>query len=182
VQPQIIPGSNRKPGDNFPRLRCIARIGYWKSIEIANHHPELFSLLNPPLQERVFSPHLNKLPQKFIVAEDIQIAVQVNDTASKTGRSGISHPEVRYKKPQTVESNWSAQSTVKCMIARAKLQGSWSSQDITDRKTNELQLCVTLRIFLMPPNRFHLHSESLKNVYEAVKTPIPAKTSILKVI
>ncbi len=134
----------------------IARIGYfeidWKSQAIT-FTDELFSLLNTsPEREGGYHFPLEQTLQKFVVTEDIEVAVKaVNDAIeSKTGRSDISS-EVRYKTTDGrviwVSSIYKVENNEKGEAVKV----AGSSQDITDRKTNSHKY----QMQRLPPQQFN---------------------------
>jgi PAS domain S-box-containing protein len=157
----------------------IARIGYfeieWKSQTITLTD-ELLSLLNTSSEkEGGYQLPLDETMEKFIVAEDIPIFRQTLDEAftSKEEERDIS-TEIRYK---TADGRiiW-VSSTYK--VERNKqgepVKVAGSSQDITERKTNELIQSAITRI-----SEGALTSKSMedliKSVHEAIGTILPAK-------
>ena len=157
----------------------IARIGYfeinWKSQTII-FTDELFSLLNTsPEREGGHQFPLDQTLQKFIVAEDIQVAVKaVNDAIeSKTGRSDISS-EVRYKTTDGRVIWVSSIYKVEYDNNGQAIKVAGSSQDITDRKTNELTQAAITHISDAALTASTIQ-DLLKNVHQAVSTLLPAK-------
>jgi signal transduction histidine kinase/DNA-binding response OmpR family regulator/PAS domain-containing protein len=157
----------------------IARIGYfeinWKSQTII-FTDELFSLLNTsPEREGGHQFPLDQTLQKFIVAEDIQVAVKaVNDAIeSKTGRSDISS-EVRYKTTDGRVIWVSSIYKVEYDNNGQAIKVAGSSQDITDRKTNELTQAAITHISDAALTASTIQ-DLLKNVHQAVGTLLPAK-------
>ena len=157
----------------------IARIGYfeinWKSQTII-FTDELFSLLNTsPEREGGHQFPLDQTLQKFIVAEDIQVAVKaVNDAIeSKTGRSDISS-EVRYKTTDGRVIWVSSIYKVEYDNDGQAVKVAGSSQDITDRKTNELTQAAITHISDAALTASTIQ-DLLKNVHQAVSTLLPAK-------
>lgn len=157
----------------------IARIGYfeidWKSQTII-FTDELFDLLNTsPEREGGHQFPLEQTLQKFIVEEDVQVAVKaVNDAIeSKTGRSDISS-EVRYKTADGRVIWVSSIYKVEYDNNGQAIKVAGSSQDITDRKTNELTQAAITHISDAALTASTIQ-DLLKNVHEAVGTLIPAK-------
>jgi len=156
----------------------IARIGYFefdrkaRTITVTD---ELLALLNTTAErEGGYTLPLDQTVQKFIVAEDHAVSRQALDDAynSKEGDRDVS-TEIRYK---TTDGRiiW-VSSTYK--VERDKqgkpLKVAGSSQDITDRKTNELTQAAITKISdaaLVASNE----EELFKTVHEAVNTLIPA--------
>jgi len=157
----------------------IARIGYfeidWRSQTIA-FTDELFSLLNTSSErEGGYQFPLAETLQKFVVAEDIQVATQaVNDAIeSKIGRSDISS-EVRYK---TADGRIIWVSSIYKVEHDAKGQAvkvAGSSQDITDRKTNELTQAAITQISDAALTASTIQ-ELMQTVHAAAGTLLPAK-------
>jgi PAS domain S-box-containing protein len=157
----------------------IARIGYfeidWPSQTIV-FTDELFSLLNTsPEREGGHQFPLEQTLQKFIVAEDVQIAVRaVNDAIdSKTGRSDISS-EVRYKTADGRVIWVSSIYKVERDETGQPIKVAGSSQDITDRKVNELTQAAITQISDAALTA-STPEELIKSVHEAIGILIPAK-------
>jgi PAS domain S-box-containing protein len=157
----------------------IARIGYfeidWHSQTIT-FTDELFSLLNTsPEQEGGYHFPLEQTLQKFVVTEDIPVAVRaVNDAIeSKTGGSEVSS-EVRYKTSDGrviwVSSIYKVEYDNKGQAVKV----AGSSQDITERKTNELTQAAITQISDAALTASTIQ-DLIRTVHEAVGTLVPAK-------
>ncbi|MEP6895927.1 MAG: GAF domain-containing protein, partial [Chloroflexota bacterium] len=157
----------------------IARIGYfeidWHS-QTVTFTNELFSLLGTsPEREGGHQFPMEQTLQKFIVAEDIPVAIKaVNDAIeSGTGRSNITS-EVRYKTTDGrviwVSSIYKVEYDHKGRATKV----AGSSQDITDRKTNELTQAAITQISDAALTAATIQ-DLIKNVHEAVGVLVPAK-------
>jgi len=157
----------------------IARIGYfeieWHS-QIVTFTNELFSLLGTsPEREGGRQFPIEQTMQKFIVAEDIPVVIKaINDAIdSGTGRSNITS-EVRYKTADGriiwVSSIYKVEYDLKGQATKV----AGSSQDITDRKTNELTQAAITQISDAALTVSTLH-DLIKAVHESIGTLVPAK-------
>ena len=127
----------------------IARIGYFefdRNAQTVTLTDELFGLLNTTAKkEGGYVLPLDQTMEKFIVAEDIPISRQALDYAfnSKEGERDIS-TEVRYKTADGRIIWVSSTYKVEHNSQGKPIKVVGSSQDITERKTNELiQSAVT---------------------------------------
>jgi len=158
----------------------IARIGHfeieWES-QMITVTDEWLSLLNTSVEkEGGYKFPTNQITQKFMVAEDISLTIQAANDAinSKTGVSNASS-ETRFK---TLDGRIIWGSTI-YKVERRNSDGSahiiaGSTQDITDRKINELTQAAITRI-----SESALTSRSMedliKSVHEAIEIILPAK-------
>jgi len=157
----------------------IARIGYFEIDWVANtitFTDELFSLLNTSVEKEdgYTFPLLDAL-QKFVVPEDIPIATQaVQDTiASDSNRSEVTS-EVRYKTTDGriiwVSSTYKVERDSHGNPTRI----AGSSQDITERKTNELTQAAITQISESALTA-RTAKELFDTVYHSIQTILPAK-------
>ena len=161
----------------------IARIGYFEvglqsqTIKITD---ELFSLLNTTAeQEGGYELPLEYTLNKFVVEEDIPTAIQdlQKAIASPDEKNNLTS-EVRFR---TADGREMWVSTIYRVIRDSKgnaFQVAGSSQDITDRKTNELiQAAIThISESALTSNTL---DELIKSVHEAVATLVPAQNFYL---
>jgi PAS domain S-box-containing protein len=157
----------------------IARIGYfeieWQS-QIITFTDELFSLLHTSAQkEGGFQFPLEEALRKFIVAQDIPLATRaVRDAIDGKSDHGALTSEVRYKTPDGsviwVSSTYKVERDAQGQPVRV----AGSSQDITERKTNELTQAAITQISESALIASTL-DELLGSVHEAVKVVLPAE-------
>jgi PAS domain S-box-containing protein len=157
----------------------IARIGYfeidWKS-RIVSFTDELFSLLSTSSElEGGYQFPLEQTLQKFVVAEDIPLAVRAVEAAiaDKSDSEALSS-EVRYR---TADGRIIWVSSIYKVERDAQgepVRLAGSSQDITERKTNELTQAAITQI-----SESALASNTLAallgSIHEAVKPLLPAR-------
>ena len=169
---------NDSQGQLSEALR-IARIGYfeidWVDQTIALTD-ELFSLLNTSAEkEGGYQQPLDQTLQKFVIESDIPIATKaVEDAIAATSNQSEVTSEVRYR---TTDGRiiW-VSSTYKVehdsMGNPIKVAGS--SQDITERKTNELTQAAITQI-----SESALTSQTIeelfRSVHNSIKPVLPAK-------
>jgi len=157
----------------------IARIGYFE-IDLQKQTiaftDELLSLLNTSAEkESGYEFPLDQTLEKFVVAEDIQIATKaVQDAIQDSNGRGDLTSEVRYRtldgRVIWVSSIYKVQRNA--MGQPVKVAGS--SQDITERKTNELTQAAITQI-----SESALTSKTidglLKSVHESIIALLPAE-------
>ncbi|MGE5643889.1 MAG: GAF domain-containing protein [Byssovorax cruenta] len=161
----------------------IARIGYFEidlqgqTIKITD---ELFSLLNTTAEgEGGYELPLQQTLNKFVVKDDIPLATQAlrEAIASVGGNENITS-EIRFR---TTDGKELWVSTIYRVIRDAKgnpAQVAGSSQDITDRKTNELTQAAISHISESALTS-HTIEELSKAVHDALNTLLPAKNFYL---
>jgi PAS domain S-box-containing protein len=157
----------------------IARIGYfeidWKS-QLITFTDELFSLLNTSAEKEGGSQFpLEQTLQKFVVAEDIPLATQAVQDAieGKSDRDDLTS-EVRYKTTDGRVIWVSSIYKVERDASRRPIRVAGSSQDITERKTNELIQAAITQISESALTSRTLE-ELLGSIHESVKPVLPAK-------
>ncbi len=157
----------------------IARIGYfeidWKS-QIVTLTNELLSLLNSSAEkEGGHQFPVEQTLQKFVAAEDIPVVVKAINEAveSKSDRSDVSS-EVRYKTADGRIIWVSSTYKVEYDSAGAPVKVAGSSQDITERKTNELVQGAITQISDAALTASTVEELS-KSIHEAVGVLIPAQ-------
>jgi len=157
----------------------IARIGYfeidWASQTI-RLTDELLSLLNTSsAKEGGHQFPLAQTLQKFILEEDIPVATgAVNEAIeSKSGRSDVTS-EVRYRTADGRVIWVSSIYQVERDANGTPIKVAGSSQDITERKTNELIQSAITQISDAALTAITI-TELSKTVHEAVATLMPAK-------
>ena len=157
----------------------IARIGYFEIdwvTQIVTMTDELFSLLNTSAdKEGGYQFPLVQAMRKFVVAEDISIATKAVEDAisAKTDQNEVTS-EARYKTTDgrtiwvssTYKAEWDANGKP------AKIIGS--SQDITDRKTNELTQAAITHISESALTA-KTTVELFKAVHDSIQPMLPAK-------
>ena len=156
----------------------IARIGYfeidWKS-QVITFTNELFSLLNTSAEkEGGFQFPLEQTLQKFVVAEDIPLAAQaVQDAIDGKSDTDDLTSEVRYKTTDGRVIWVSSIYKVERDTRGQPIRVAGSSQDITERKTNELTQAAITQI-----SESALTSRTLEDllgaIHESVKPLLPA--------
>ena len=157
----------------------IARIGYfeidWKS-QIATLTDELFSLLDTTAAE-TGGPQfpLNEVLERFVVADDIPLATRaVQDAIEGKNDQAAITSEVRYRTAKGriiwVSSVYKVERDAQGQPVR--LAGS--SQDITERKTNELTQVAITQISESAVTANTLE-ELLGSIHKAVKPLLPAQ-------
>ena len=156
----------------------IARIGYfqieWRS-QIITFTEELFSLLNTSAEkEGGFQFPLEQTLQKFVVAEDIPLATQaVQDAIERTSERSDLTSEVRYRTTDGriiwVSSIYKVERDAQDRPVRV----AGSSQDITERKTNELTQAAITQISERALTSRTLE-DLLGSIHEAVRPLLPA--------
>jgi len=156
----------------------IARIGYFefdrqaRTITVTD---ELLSLLNTTAeQEGGYVLPLDETIQKFIVAEDIPLSSQAVTDAynSKQGDKDVS-TEIRYRTADGRIIWVSSAYKVERDKQGNPIKVAGSSQDITDRKTNELTQAAITKISDAALTVSSLEG-LFKTVHEAVNTLVPA--------
>jgi PAS domain S-box-containing protein len=157
----------------------IARIGYFEidlQTQTITFTDELFSLLNTSAaKEGVYQFPLEAALQKFVVAEDIHIARQVVEKAinGENNQNDITS-EVRYKTSDGKIIWVSSIYRVERNAQGQAIKVAGSSQDITERKTNELIQRAITQI-----SESALTSKTIgdliKSIHEAIGILLPAK-------
>jgi len=157
----------------------IARIGYFefdREARTITATDELFALLNTTAEkEGGYQLPLDEMINKFIVAEDLPISRQALNDAfnTKEGERDIS-TEIRYKTADGriiwVSSTYKVERDQK----GKPIKVAASSQDITERKTNELTQAAITQISEAALTSTTVES-LLKTVHEVVNTLIPAR-------
>ena len=157
----------------------IARIGYFE-IDLKTNTirltDELFSLLGTSAQrEGGHQLPLENTIQKFILQEDIQVARQaVQDVIAMPPHRNDLTSEVRYK---TVDGRILWVSTVYRLerdLAGKPIRIAGSSQDITERKTNELTQTATTQISESALTSRNM-DELMTSIHQAISGLLPAK-------
>ena len=160
----------------------IARIGYFEvdlrsqTITITD---ELFSLLNTTAeQEGGYQLPLQQTLNKFVVEEDIPAATEALQQAIAAMHRNDLASEVRFR---TVDGRALWVSTIYRVERDSKgnaTKVAGSSQDITDRKTNELTQAAITHISESALTA-HTIEELIKAVHEAVGALLPARNFYL---
>lgn len=161
----------------------IARIGYFEvdlhgqTIKVTD---ELFSLLNTTAErEGGYLLPLEQSLKKFVVEEDIPIARQaIRNAIASTGKQGETSSEVRY---QTADGRiiWVSTTYKVELDSRSKpTRVAGSSQDITERKTNELTQTAITQISESALTSRTLEELS-KTVHAAISLLLPARNFYL---
>jgi len=157
----------------------IARIGYFEidlSTQTISFTDELFSLLNTSAEiEGGYQFPLNDVLQKFVIAEDIPVATRAVQDAidEKQSRSDITS-EVRYRTRDGKVIWVSSAYKVERDSAGAAVKVAGSSQDITERKTNELIQAAITQISDAALTASTIE-ELIETVHAAVGTLVPAR-------
>jgi PAS domain S-box-containing protein len=169
---------NESQGQLSEALR-IARIGYfeidWVTQEITLTD-ELLSLLNTSVEkERGYHFPLDQILQKFVVDDDISIATQaVEDAISAEAEQSEVTSEVRYKTYDGriiwVSSTYKVERDGKGNPVKV----AGSSQDITERKTNELTQAAITQISESALTAQTME-ELFKTTHDSIKTVLPSK-------
>ena len=157
----------------------IARIGYFEidlQKELITFTDEMLSLLNTSVEkEGGYQFPLDQVLEKFVVAEDIQIVTKaVEDAVEGVGNRGDLTSEVRYKTTDGRIIWVSSVYKVECDEKNQPVKVAGSSQDITERKTNELTQAAITHI-----SESALISKTIdelyKSVHDAVSSLMPAE-------
>jgi PAS domain S-box-containing protein len=165
--------------DQLSEALQIARIGYFEvnlPTQTITFTDELFSLLNTSSEhEGGHQFALNDALQKFVVAEDIPIATKTIQDAidAKDTKSDIAS-EVRYRTKDGRVIWISSAYKVERDVSGQAVKVAGSSQDITERKTNELIQAAVIQISdatLIAPTI----EELIKSIHHAVAALVPAK-------
>jgi len=169
---------NESQGQLSEALR-IARIGYFEinlETQAISFTAELLSLLNTSAErEGGYQFPLEQALQKFVLAEDIPVATKAVQDAieGQNTRSDLTS-EVRYK---TTDGRIIWVSSIYKVEYDSKgqpLKVAGSSQDITERKTNELTQAAITQI-----SESALTSKTIEDliqsVHESIKAIVPAK-------
>ena len=157
----------------------IARIGYFEVdvvTQVITITDELFAILNTTAEReggRQFQAR--DVLRKFVSPEDSTAAVKAYERAIKTGKSGDEVAiEARYRTGDGrliwVSTTYKAELDEKGRVYKV----AGSSQDITERKTNELIQSAITEISdatLTAPNI----NEFIKTTHKAIGTVVPAK-------
>jgi len=157
----------------------IARIGYFEidlPTQTITFTDELFSLLNTSAdKEGGYQFPLNDALQKFVIAEDIPVATKaVQDAIEAKQIKSETTSEVRYRTNDGRVIWVSSAYKVERDSTGQAVKVAGSSQDITERKTNELTQAAITQISdgaLIASTIEDL----IKTVHTAVGTLVPAK-------
>ncbi|MEO8357285.1 MAG: GAF domain-containing protein [Chloroflexota bacterium] len=161
----------------------IARIGYFEvdlqtqSITLTD---EFFALLNTTAQqEGGHQLPLQQTLEKFVVEEDLPTVTQSIQVALESlhGQNDVSI-EVRYKTPDGRVMWVSTTYRVESDSSGNPLKVTGSSQDITDRKTNELTQAAITHISESALTSRTIQ-ELMKSVHEAIGALVPANNFYL---
>jgi len=169
---------NDSQGQLSEALR-IARIGYFEIDLQANNitfTDELFSLLNTSEEkEGGYIFPLQQSLEKFVIAEDIPLATQAVDEAiqSEQNRSDVTS-EVRYKTTDGRVIWVSSTYKVERNNQGQPIKVAGSSQDITERKSNELTQGAITQIS-EGALTVKTVEELFKTVHESIQIIVPAK-------
>ncbi len=157
----------------------IARIGYfeidWPTQQITLTD-ELFTLLSTSVErEGGYQFALQQSLEKFVVAEDIPVAVKAVEESvnGRSESSGGPTSEVRYKTADGRVIWVSSTYKVERNADGAPLKLAGSSQDITDRKINELTQAAITQISESALTSKTLE-ELLSAVHGSIQTLVPA--------
>jgi PAS domain S-box-containing protein len=165
-----------KSQEQLSQALQIARIGYfeidWKS-QIITFTDELFTLLNTSSsKEGGYQFPLEQVLQKFIVAEDVPLATKAVENAIE-GKNELTS-EVRYRTTDGQIIWVSSLYRVEVDADGQPVRVAGSSQDITERKTNELIQAAITQISDAALTASTVRELS-KTIHEAVGTLMPAK-------
>jgi len=169
---------NDSQGQLSEALR-IARIGYFEIDLKANSitfTDELFSLLNTSAEkEGGYIFPLQQSLEKFVIPEDIPLATQAVEEAiqSEKNRSDVTS-EVRYKTTDGRVIWVSSTYKVERNNQGQSIKVAGSSQDITERKLNELTQGAITQISESALT-VKTTEELFKTVHESIRTIVPAK-------
>jgi PAS domain S-box-containing protein len=157
----------------------IARIGYFEIDQAADtitFTSELFALLNTSAEkEGGYSFPLQQALDRFVIPEDVPLAVKaVQDAIAADTERGESTSEVRYRTSDGRVIWVSSTYKVEHDNLGQPVRVAGSSQDITERKTNELTQAAITHI-----SESALASstaeELFKTVHDSIQTILPAK-------
>ena len=157
----------------------IARIGYFEidlQTQTITFTNELFSLLNTSAErEGGFHFPLEQAQQKFVLTEDISIATQAVQYAinEHTG-AGTRASEVRYRTSDGRVIWVSSIYKVERDAQGQPVKVAGSSQDITERKTNELIQAAITKISESALTSKTIN-DLIKSVHEAIGNLLPAR-------
>ncbi|HSM70195.1 MAG TPA: GAF domain-containing protein [Anaerolineales bacterium] len=169
---------NESQGQLSEALR-IARIGYfeidWVSQEITLTD-ELFSLLNTSAEkEGGYQLPLDQTLQKFVVEDDIPVAAQaVEDAISAEAERSEVTSEVRYKTHDGRIIWVSSTYKVERDNQGNPVKVAGSSQDITERKTNELTQAAITHISESALTAQTME-ELFQTTHDSIRTVLPSK-------
>ncbi len=157
----------------------IARIGYFEIDWAANtitFTDELFDLLNTSAEkEGGYTFPLQQALENFVIPEDIPSAMQAlqDAIASETDRSEVTS-EVRYKTADGRVIWISSTYKVERDNNGQPVRVAGSSQDITERKTNELTQAAITHISESALTSRTIE-ELFKTVHDSIQTILPAR-------
>ncbi|NTU54791.1 MAG: GAF domain-containing protein [Anaerolineales bacterium] len=157
----------------------IARIGYFEIDWAANtitFTDELFDLLNTSAEkEGGYTFPLQQALENFVIPEDIPSALQAlqDAIASETDRSEVTS-EVRYKTADGRVIWISSTYKVERDNNGQPVRVAGSSQDITERKTNELTQAAITHISESALTSRTIE-ELFKTVHDSIQTILPAR-------
>jgi signal transduction histidine kinase/DNA-binding response OmpR family regulator/PAS domain-containing protein len=169
---------NDSQGQLSEALR-IARIGYFEIdwvTQTITLTDELFSLLNTSAEkENGLQFPLDKILQKFVIAEDIPIATKaVEEAVAVETDEGEVTSEVRYKTSDGRIIWVSSTYKVERDNSGNPIKIAGSSQDITERKTNELTQAAITQISESALTSITIE-ELFKSVHDSIQPVLPAK-------
>ena len=157
----------------------IARLGYFEidpGTQVVRLTDELYALLGTTAEkEGGYEFHLEHVLRKFVLAEDVATAFQtVQDAISGRQKSDETTLEVRYKAVDGrviwVSSTYKLERDPQGNLVKV----AGSSQDITDRKINELIQAAITHITESALTARTME-ELIASVHEAVTTLLPAR-------
>jgi PAS domain S-box-containing protein len=157
----------------------IARIGYFEidlQTQTITFTDELFSLLNTSsVKEGGHQFPLEETLQKFVLAEDIQVATQVvQEAIDEEKHPGTITSEVRYKTSDGRVIWVSSTYRVERNAQGQPIKVAGSSQDITERKINELIQTAITQISESALTSKTIN-DLIRSVHEAISALLPAK-------
>ncbi|MGB8981896.1 MAG: GAF domain-containing protein, partial [Anaerolineales bacterium] len=156
----------------------IARLGYFEidpekqSVRLTN---EFYALLGTTAEkEGGYQFPLHETLQKFVLEDDIRAAYQAVQDAINTKQSSDVTSEVRYKTSEGKVLWISSTYKVEHDAQGRPIKVAGSSQDITERKTNELIQSAITQISESALTSKTL-AELIESVHEAIAALVPAR-------